>query len=173
MGLLALLGLLSSASSVLGATDGTLGPTSAGDDNLSLEVPALAKISDIADMNFGNYSGTGALTLDDDVCVYVNASSGQYKVTAQGSGVASAFTLTDGSQTIAYTVRWNNTSGTSGNAALTATVQSGTLTGANTASLTCGGGSNANFQVTMTQSALLNVKSSTYTGVLTLIIDPN
>ena len=156
---------------VFAATDGTLGATSTGDLSMSLSIPNLAKLTDVADLNFGTYSGSGNPAQDDDVCVYTNNPSGQYKVTAKGSGAAFAFTMTNGTQTIPYSVKWNTVSGTNLNFALTANTQTTTLSGANTTSQTCAGLKNANFQVTMTRAAVLSVPAGTYTAILTLIID--
>ena len=158
--------------SVFAATDGILASTSTGDLTLSLSVPNLCKISGISDLSFGSYSGSGTAAQNDNVCVYTNNASGNYKVTAKGSGTALAFTLTNSVQIVPYTVRWNNISGTSGNIALTTNSQSGTLSGANTSSQNCAGGSNSNFQVLITQGSLMSVPAGTYSGILTLVIDP-
>ena len=71
-----------------------------------------------------------------------------------------------------YTVRFNDAVSTSGNFALSPNLISAQLSGANTTSITCGGGNNANFQVSFSQNALLNVPAGTYTGTLTLVIEP-
>lgn len=156
---------------VLAATDGTLSSTSTGELGVSLSISNLVRITDVAPLNFGSYSGSGSAVQDDSVCVYTNNPSGQYKITARGSGTLYAFTITNGSTTIPYTVRWNNTGSTSGNFQIDANIQSSTLSGASTTSQTCAGVNNANFQVTMTRDAILGVPSGTYTGTLTLIID--
>jgi hypothetical protein len=156
---------------VFAATDGTLNATSTGDLSMDLSIPNLTKLTDVADLNFGTYSGSGNAVLDDDVCVYTNNTSGQYKVTARGSGTSFAYTITNGSQTIPYTVRWNTIAGTAGNVNLPSNSQTTTLSGANTTSQSCGGVKNANFEVTMTRSAVLGVPAGTYSGILTLIID--
>lgn len=152
------------------AHDGVLGPTSTGDTDLSLSVPNLVKITGVADLNMGTYSGSGPLVTSDDVCVFTNDASGAYKVTARGSGTSFAFTLTDtNSHTMNYTVRWNDLSTVISLAADTA---SSTRAGGNTTSQNCSGGNSAQFEVTLTASALLSKPAGTYTGVLTLIIEP-
>jgi spore coat protein U-like protein len=157
---------------VQAAQDGPLASTSGGEYSMSLDIPNLVKVSGIADLNFGSYSGIGSATQSDDVCVYTNNTNGQYRVTARGSGTAFAFTVANGAHLIPYTVRWNNSTGTGGNFSLSTNTQSSTLTGGNSTSQSCGGGANANFEVSMAQAALLNVPAGTYTGVITLIIDP-
>lgn len=155
------------------ASDGETGASSEGDFELELTIPNLVRITGVADMNFGSYSGSGVFSRNDNVCVYTNSANGQYLVTAQGSGAASAFTVSDGaSHTIPYTVRWNDQTGTSGNIQLDPSVSSATQSGAHTSSETCSGGDTANFEISFTQGALLGVPAGTYTGVLTLIIEP-
>jgi len=169
---LAFLAFCSSTAPLQAATDGSLGASSTGDTDISLTVPDLVKIGGISDLAFGSYTGTGNISQDDDVCVWTNVTTADYVVTASGSGTASAFTLTDGSETIAYQVFWNDVAGTSGSVELSTGVASATQTGANTTALDCSGGVNANFQVTMSQSVLLAVAPNSYAGVLTLTIEP-
>lgn len=159
----------------LSASDGSLGDTSTGNIGVNLNLPPLFRISGISDLDFGKYSGHGDISLDDDVCVWTNTASGNYRVTAKGQGTNYAFVVVkqgDATQTIPYSVRWNNTSGVQGNIELTANVISADKTGANHVSTTCASGSavTANFQITFTQSSLLAVRAGTYTGVLTLVI---
>lgn len=154
------------------ATDGSLGSSSEGSTYVTLSIPNIVRISGISDLSFGAYGGSGSPSLDDDICIYENNTSGTYKVTAHGSGTSSAFTVTDGSNLIAYAVRFNNVTGTTSNFPLTTNVTSSTLSGANSASQTCGGGNNANFQVTLQKADLLKVPAGTYSGTLTLVIEP-
>lgn len=158
----------------LGATDGTRGTSSTGDLDITMSVPSLVKISHVADLSFGTYSGSGSTSRNDDVCVWTNLASGNYRVTARGNGAANAFTVkraNPATDTAPYTVRWNNAPGP-GTTALTADTISADFSGANTTNTTCSGGVNANFQVSFTQSALLAVPAGEYSGVLTLIISP-
>jgi hypothetical protein len=140
---------------------------------VSLTVSTLVRIYGVADFNFGSYTGSGSRSLDDDVCVWTNADAATYRVTAKGDGTDFAFTVAkDGSNTLAYTVKWNNTTGTAGNTALTANSISPNFSGANTTSQTCGGGNNANLQISFGEAALQAAKPGTYSGVLTIVISP-
>lgn len=155
------------------ATDGTLGATSTGTSDISLTVPELILISGMADVSFGTWSGSGDLDGNEDVCIYTNKAAGTYVVTATGDGAANAFTVTDGSNTIAYAVAYNDVSGTTGEAALTTNVQSAQQSGADTSSQSCGGSDNANFHVTVTEANLLAAPAGAYSGTLTLVVEPN
>jgi hypothetical protein len=146
--------------------------------DVDLTIPVLFRISGISDLSFGTFAHDESTTksLSDDVCVFTNDSSGQYRITAHGNGADSAFTLVksgDATSTLPYAVYWNDESGTTGNFALTATVTHGSnLSGANTSSSSCltGLSSTANFQVVLATSDILDSKAGNYTGTLTLTI---
>lgn len=166
--------VLNPVSQSYAATDGSLGATSTGTTDLSLSISDMVRVTGMADFSFGNYGGSGTATLDDNICIYTNNPTGQYVVTATGDGAGSAFTVDDNnSHVIAYTVRFNDQTGTSGNVALTTNVASATQSGANTTSQTCAGGNTANIEISITQSALMSVPAATYSGVLTLVVEPN
>lgn len=166
--------------SVHAATQGTLGVTSTGSSSISVTKSVQAQITDISDMTLSNWSiGDGAVTLNSNVCVY--SSTGSYKVTASGSGIANLFTLASGSNLLAYTVTWN--AGGAGNLANTGTalltgIQSTSFNNADTGSATCGGGGASNDTarviVGITNVAMLAAPSSAtaYTGTLTLLVTP-
>ncbi|NDC38469.1 MAG: hypothetical protein EBZ48_10505 [Proteobacteria bacterium] len=159
---------------VRAASDGSVGSESTGTQGVSLSIATLVRITGLENINFGKYAGTGNLSAAVDLCIWTNNADGKYKVRAEGSGASGAFTLTDGvTGTLPYEVRWNNTTGTSGNFAISTPQQyTSLLTGANTESSTCGGGRNANFQVTIQQAQLLARRPAIYTGVLTFVISP-
>ncbi len=154
------------------ATDGSLGLTSTGTADLEVEIDELMLISGMADLNFGTWTGSGDLNQNENICVYTNQASGNYTVTATGDGAGSAFTLTDGSNTLPYNVYFNDVSGMAGEVALTATTANTAQGGAHTTSQTCGGGNNANYHVEIEDTALAAVPSGTYSGTLTIVVEP-
>jgi|GEM_PF-811099 len=164
---------------VYSATQGTLGATSTGSVTISVTKPARANISDLNDLTVASWvTGGGTQVLTDDVCVYSTRPSGGYTIRATGSGAASAFTLANGANLLAYTVIWNSggvgalaNTGT----ALTNNVTSATLTKAARDSSTCIGtvpGPTARLVVTILATALDAAVDGTYTGTLTLLITP-
>lgn len=175
-----LLATSSMVTPALAATQGTLGATSTGTANISITKNVQAQISDISDMTLSNWSiGDGAVSLQSNVCVY--SSTGNYKVTATGSGLLNAFTIGSGLNLIPYTVTWN--SGGAGNlastgASLLANIQSGSLSNASTSSSTCSGGGAANdtarVVVNISQASMDSAASSPtpYTGTLTMLVTP-
>src|SRR5690554_3097796 len=95
------------------ASDGTLGTTSTGTSDITIEVPELVMLTGVADLTLNPYAG-GDVDLSDDVCVYTNDPDGQYLVTLTGDGGAGSdeFSITDGSAEMVYTAYWNDESGT-------------------------------------------------------------
>lgn len=159
---------------VFAATDGSAGATSTGTSDISVTTVENIKITDVADMTTVNpyVAGTG-YDSDDDVCIWTNDPDGQYVVQADGDGAGSAFTITDGTDTIAYTVKWSDTTTTGGNQlALTATVENATVQNNASGTYPCPA-NNANFRVEMTDANILSAQAGTYTGTLTLIVSPD
>src|SRR5688572_470390 len=95
----------------IAASQGTLGATSTGSVVITASVPNRARITGLADVTFANQD-PGTLASDaQDVCVWSNTATKEYTITASGSGAASAFTLTNGSTTVPYTVEWASSIG--------------------------------------------------------------
>lgn len=159
------------------AGDGSIGATSVGTSTVSLAVPKLIIITGVANASFGTYDPTAAAPdFNDDVSISTNirAAGRTYQVTATGSGASNALTITDGTQSIPYTVKWNQATGVSGNAAMTAGTALTGRTGANSSLATTT--NNANFEVQMTHANIQAVQSAgpgtPYTGTLTLTVAP-
>ena len=98
-----------------------------------------------------------------------------YSVTATGSGTSGAFTLNrttpaSPTETLVYTVKYNDATGTGSNAAVTSgtplTAQTGIHTDLATAT------ANANYQVSISQAALEAAHAGTFSGTLTLVVAP-
>ena len=155
------------------AADGTLGTDSTGTSTVTVTVPDLVRITNISNRTFGTWDGSSTLNSNDDVCIYTNKAAATYYVTATGDGAGSAFELASGGDTLAYEVFFNDVAGTTGEVQLTATTKSAQQTGANTTAQNCGGTDNANYHVRIQSTALLAAPSGAYSGVLTLLIEPN
>lgn len=162
------------ASGVVGsayaATQGTIGATSTGAVSISVVLGTLARITDLDDITFGTWSGTGDLSVADDVCVWV--SGGGYAITAEGSGTGNAFELTNGSETINYSVKWDDIAGSTTGTSMTSGSQLGSQTSAATTTDCSGGSMTATVQVDIAEAELGAAGSGSYNGVLTLVIAP-
>lgn len=156
------------------AEDGDLADTaSTGRLDVSLTIPGLVQITDLDDIDLGTFDGT-AMSGADDVCVW--ATTPTYTLQAQGDGAAGAFTLrgaSPGGGTVPYTVAWADSAGAGAGTTLAAgSVLTGLTTSA--ASADCNGGTNPNATVIIDVGAtdLAAVAADTYTGTLTLTVEP-
>ena len=160
----------------LAATDGTLGSSSTGDFGIDLTVPNLIRISSLTDQTLVYTPGSGA-TVTEDFCVYTNASSGTYNVTATSAGTArnggTAFLLDDGAVTnpgtMEYTVNYEGIALAEG----TLNNNSGTGFPANTAAIDCGGADPVSVIISVAQSQIDSAAPATYTDTLTFLVAPN
>jgi hypothetical protein len=163
--------------SAYGATDGTVGATSTGTSTVSLTIPEYVIVRNMNDFAFGNWNGTSALDTNDDIAISGNDDQGtpSYQVTLSGSGASSAFTIARTSPaspaaTIAYTVAFNDQTGTSGGVAATATTAITNQTGINQALSTTT--TNANIRVQIALATLQAAPYGTYSGTLTIVVQP-
>ncbi|MDC0359041.1 hypothetical protein OAO01_09515 [Oligoflexia bacterium] len=156
------------------ATDGSLGVTSTGSTDLSITVPIQVKISHVANLTLPSWTGApGSIATSDDLCIYTNDSAAVYRVTATGDGSGGAFEVSDLlTNTMSYKIRWNDQTGTTGNVELTSGSQSAQQSGANTTAQDCSGGDNANVEILIENSELTLTPSGTFTGTLTLLVEP-
>jgi len=172
-GLLLVCCSLTMPAAALGATQGTVGSTSTGSVSISATVPGRVQISGLTDVAFGTVDPTVAAANAENVCVWSNTSCRGYTVTASGSGASSAFTLTDGTNTLPYSVEWAGSSGQASGTALVSGSALGSLTSAAT-NPTCSAGptASASMIVKMTAANLQAAVASSYTGTLTLVVAP-
>lgn len=175
LGLLCALG----ASGFLGtaaqaATQGSLGATSTGSVTITASVPNRARITGLTDVAFTNQDPATLATDAQDVCVWSNTATKEYTITATGSGTASAFTLSDGSGTVAYTVEWASSSGqTSGTALSTGTASAALTSTATNQNCASGPAASASLVVEIATAELGTMSAgNSYTGTLTLLVTP-
>lgn len=162
------------------ATQRTLSPNSTGSVTISATKAARARVSGLTDLTLTSWvENDGNVTLTTDACVYSSRALGAYTVKATGSGIASAFTIANGPNTLPYNVTWNSGGVgalTNTGAALTSGVTSPGLTRAARDSATCTGatpGPNARLIVGLLAANLANAADGAYTGTITLLVTPN
>ena len=156
------------------ASQGSLGATSTGSVSITASVPSRARITGLTDVDFTNQDPGTAASSAQNVCVWSNTATKGYTLTATGSGTASAFTLTNGSGTVPYTVEWAATSGqTTGTAVTTGTATSTLTTTAVNQTCSAAPTSTSSLIVRVSTAALGTMDAgSSYTGTLTLVITP-
>ncbi len=156
------------ATTAFAATDGTPGFTSTGTVDISITVDDEVRISNMVDIQLGTFAGADASD-STGACIYRN-SAPTYQITASGSGAANAVTLTDGTNSVAYSVTYSDGSApdsmTSG---LALTGQAGA-----DVDVACGNtGDNATVAVTVAAADAAALPAGAYTGTLTLVVAPN
>ena len=155
------------------ATPGTLGATSTGSVDISATVPARVQISGLSDVAFGTVDPATAASSAQDLCVWSNTVGRTYDITATGSGAASAFTLSDGSNLLSYSVEWGADAGLSSGSAFTpGTSLNGLASAATDATCSSGPAASASLIVKMTAADMQAAVASSYTGTLTLVVAP-
>jgi len=169
------LALLAMSATAQAATQGSLGSTSTGTVSISATVPGRVQISGLSDFAFGTLDPTTAASTAKNVCVWSNTATRGYNITATGDGAASAFTLTNGSTTLAYGVEWAGSSGQStGTSLATSSAATGFTSTATNPSCSAGPATTASlivkFSTAQMQSAVGS--ASAYTGILTLVVAP-
>jgi hypothetical protein len=159
----------------LAATQGTLGSTSTGTSLLSATVPALAKITGVADLALGSFDGVTDLDGNDDVCVFSNVGAGTYAVTMSSANQSGTdFRIADGGATnfAVYNAYWNDVTTTTGRTLVGSGVQLVGQTGADNSSTSCGGGNTGNFSVNIPSANLGALPADSYTDTITILITP-
>lgn len=163
------------ASPALAATQGTLGATSTGSVNINASVPGRVRISGLTDVSFASVDPLVTATSAQNVCVWSNTSTRGYRITASGSGAASAFTLANGAlPVVPYTVQWAPTSGqTSGTSLVAGTPLTALTSTATNSDCSAGPSASASLVVSVASSALQSMTAGvTYNGTLTLLVAP-
>jgi hypothetical protein len=158
--------------STYAASDGTLGLTSQGSVDITVGVGDRVQISGLDDIALGQWSGSGNLTGDEELCVY--SSTSKYEVTISGLHASNSFALSaGGTTTLPYTVNWADDPGdaTYGNRGVT---EGTPLTGnvGNNTHYTCGGATNATLRVYITEANLQAAVAGNYSDTLTINVSP-
>lgn len=186
-----LLSLVSASLPSQAAVQGTSGSTaSSGSVEINLIQGLTARITGLADLPLGTWSGVGSLTGEQDICIGTRGTASPYRIRASGDGEPgdpSAFTLSNGAQTLKYNAWFNDFP--SADTARVPLIGGVTLTGQNSPGFRFGpfilngiilrnfnmGGCrlrNANISIEVPESELAGNSSGTYTGTLTLLLLP-
>jgi hypothetical protein len=171
------------SSPALATNDGTLSATSSqGDLDISVSIGDQVQVSNMNDIAFGTYTGTGALSAEDDICVYRNGSGEfQFKFTAGSNSGATdaaegttAFEVASATDTMAYTVDFGEgNDATYEHTGLAINTDTNSASGsAHQTSPSCGGGTNAKIRVNFTEATLQAAAPGDYVGTLYMTVAP-
>jgi hypothetical protein len=158
----------------IAATDGSFGATSTGSVTISASVPNRVRLTGLSNVDFTNQDPALAASRAQNVCVWSNTATRSYTVTATGSGTGNAFTLSNGSATVPYSVEWAGTvDQTSGSALLAGATSSALTSAATQQTCTTGPAGSASLIVGISTADLTAMNAgSSYTGTLTLLVTP-
>ena len=163
-GILALsIALAAASGSVSAVTQGTVGGDSTGNVNVQVVVPSLIRITDLADIDLGSYTGDGLdMTGASPACVRRN-SAGNYGIVATSTN--GSFALSGAvAGTVPYSVSWGGSALTYNTSLGAQVADSGTL-GACTPVA-------GKLSVTVTGASLDAAEPDTYTDTLILTVTP-
>lgn len=157
------------ASGAFAATDGVPGFSSTGTLDISITVDDEVRISNLGDIILGTFAGVDASGTS-AACIYRNSAT-TYQITASGNGTANAFTLTDGTGVVGYSVTYADAAATpvSMSSGIALTGQDGADTDVDCA----GTGNNAQIAVTVAAADAAALPAGNYSGTLTLVVAPN
>ena len=171
--------LLVATNAYAATSQGSYGATSNGQSYITMDLPERAQITAFSDISMSAFDGVNPTHGRDDVCVYTNDPAGKYAVRARGDGAASAFTVTDGTDVLAYHVYFNNqASSDTGEFELLVAedfADHKDITNGNTTSVDCSGGTalNAQIHLKMLKADLEAVEAGTYHGNVIVTVEPN
>jgi hypothetical protein len=132
-----------------------------------------ARISGLADVNFGQITGTVDQAIGQSLCVYSSSPTGAYGVTASGSGSGGSFALSSGSAELAYDVLWADAPNqSSGMALLSGTPRGGFTSNASQHFCNSGPSSTATLTIVIRSAELGNAQAGSYSGMLQITITP-
>lgn len=169
------LALLTLSATAEAATQGSLGSTSTGTVSISATIPGRVQISGLSDFAFGTLNPTVAASTAKNVCVWSNTATKGYNITATGDGAANAFTLSNGSTSLAYGVEWAGSSGqATGTSLTTSSAATGFTSTATNPSCSAGPATTASLIVKFSTAQMQAAVGSAaaYTGTLTLVVAP-
>ena len=176
--LLAALATCAIAAPAMASTQGTPGPTSTGTVTINASITPEVNISNLDDFTFDATTLATALNtgrpaaLRDDICLWSNNPDRSLFITATGDGAGGAFTLTDGTRTLPYSVQMFIVPN---NIRITAGTKTSALFPPN-AGVDCSGfaaGTNASLAIILLNADIAVMEATTtYTGVLTLLVSP-
>ena len=152
-----------SAGAMAATADGTLGATSTGTVDVTLTVPKLIRITGLATIALGSYSGDGSdMTGTSPGCVRQNGTTATYGILVTSAN--GAFDLDAGAGTLPYSVSWGGSAVTY-NTNLASQAPDSTTLGACTSVAD-------KLSVTVLGTDLDAAPGGSYSDTLTLVVEP-
>ena len=159
------------ATSAYAASQGSMGASSTGSLDITMDAPGMVRVSDFVDMSFdlATWDGVSPYGYSDGICVWSN--TGGYNVTATGDGPAGSFEISFGGSRVPYSVTWADQVSAADplTTAVALTTQQATVN-----STTCNSGADntATVQVIFAATDLAMAIAGSYSGTLTVVVAP-
>ena len=168
---LAAAGFIAFAGNAFAATQGSLGGTSEGTIDVSVEVVDQIQISGLVDIT-GPYVPGNDFVGSSPACVFRNGTTGEFDVTVSSqNGTGTDFRLNDTGTFVTYDVTFND--GTSGAIDMDHAVLDNTsFDNASNVNPTCGGSAQSTIEITVPDANLGAVGAGTYADTLTILVAP-
>ena len=167
---LAFTAALAASNAVFAAADGTLGATSSGDTDISLEIVDRVQITNMKDIALGSYSGSGAMVDSTSFCVYRNGGD-QYQLTLTTDTGAFQLDSATTLDSIAFTTKVDADLTPADGAGIAYNTASAGMTGAG--AVDCGGSDNASLEITFAEAALQAASTAAdYQATMTVLVEP-
>jgi hypothetical protein len=139
----------------------------------SAATAAIGQINKLSDVSFTALNPLVSTTSAESVCAYSSGLAKMYTITATGSGVSGAFTLSGGGGlTLVYGVQWSGSSGAASGSVLVANASSPPFTSTATlAGCILGPSTTATLIVTLDSSDLQTALAGvSYAGTLNIVL---
>lgn len=139
--------------------------------------PALAqeraRLSGLADVNFGLVTGLTDASISQSVCAYTSSRTDRYSVLATGGGAGNAFVLDAGAAQLSYDVLWADTPGAASGINLVAgVITPGFVSTVKQHSCNSGPPTSASLIIRLRDQVLQNARAGSYSGILSITIEP-
>ena len=127
------------------------------------------QISRFGKLSFGTWAGEmGGVHREQELCVYASQGSSYYITATPASGSTTSFQMQSGENAIDYEVDFKGSSGAFEGLTLGAPKQFSEPS----ATINCGGGTNASLRVRISNSTLRGAYEGTYRGSIYIRLDP-
>ncbi|MFK7732409.1 MAG: hypothetical protein AB8B48_12390 [Pseudomonadales bacterium] len=136
-------------------------------DSYTVTIPELVQISGLDDIDLGVFNGGGDAVGSDQLCIFRNGAADYALRASGGLNATDPFVLNSGGNSVDYSVAFREGSGS-----FTARTPGQLLNGLSGSPVqNCGGGSNAEIEVRVSQAQMMASPPGTYTGVLYIVAE--
>lgn len=135
-----------------------------------------ARLNRLNDVAFGTLAvnATSDIQRSETLCAFTGSSTMGYFVSARGSGAGGAFTLSSGTATLPYVVRWAGLPDATDGVALSPNQPRAMVTSAPANALcSLGLGGNATLIIGLPAAEIAAARAGAYSGTITITIAPN